>query len=336
MKEFKEIIKKKGIRKTIVYSVLTLIMLSPLIILNKPVVGALKGTCTAKTFSQLQTCQKEGRYTKIKTENIYDVGYNYVVDGETKGKFLDVDLGGNVILTLADVTLADELLNKTGTREISGNFTSFDSKVFKETLQKIENDYIERFTNEAGIITEEETRGMFFPYLLNQYDGRGFPYIVPVLIVGIIVILLIFKVIEGIKMITKPGKFIVHGRKTLERDENAEKASFEFHNGPYLFKNKEIRITNNYIFNLTGYNFTYHKVNEAVWMYEKGIKRYGLFETGKYLIIKFKDHVGFALKLNLAERKKVMEILRVKNPGIQKGYSEEVEKSYRKKRKAKK
>lgn len=330
MKDFQKIIQKKGILKTIVYFILIIIMLLPIIILHKQVSGSFKGTCVATTFEQLEACQREMRYTKIKTENIYDVGYNYVVDGKTVGKFLDVDLGGNVIITLADTATADELLNQTGEREISGQFTSFDSKVFKDTLSKIEADYIERFAGENGVITEEETRGMFFEYMLNQYDGKGFPYVIPVIIIGIIVILLIFKMLEGIKMILKPGKFIIYGKKTLEHDENAEKASFEFHNGPYLFQNKYIKITNNYIFDTKGYGFYYHKINEAVWMYERGIKRYGLFETGKYLIVKFKDRSAFALSLNLTERKKVMEILRVKNPNIIKGYDKITEEKYRK------
>lgn len=330
MKEFKNLIKKKGISKTILYSILILIMLLPIIIFHKQVLGAFQGTCVATTYDELTKCQSQGRYTKIKTQNIYDVGYNYVVDGKTVGKFLDVDLGGNVILTLADTATADELLNKTGERSIAGHFTSFDSKVFKETLEKIQEDYIDRFTGEDGIITEDQTRGMFFKYMLNQYDGKGFPYVIPVIIVGIIIILLVFKVIEGVKMIVKPGKYVIYGKKTLEHEENADQASFELHNGPFLFQNKHIKITNNYIFDIRGYNFTYHKINEAVWMYEKGIKRYGLFETGKYLIVRFKDRVSLALSLNLTERKKVMEILRVKNPNIIKGYDQVTEKKYQK------
>lgn len=65
-------------------------------------------------------------------------------------------------------------------------------------------------------------------------------------------------------------------------------------------------------------------------MYEKGIKRYGLVETGKSLVVKFKDKIGMSLPLNLAERKKVMEIFRVKNKNIVKGYSAEREAQYRK------
>ncbi len=330
MKEFKEIIKKKGIKKTLLYLILTIIMFTPLIIFHKQVTGTFKGTCVATNYKELQKCQQEGRFTTIKTANIYDVGYNYVVDGVTVGKFLDVDLEGYVILTLADTTTADELLAQTGEREISGNFTPFKNKVFKETKEKVEKDYIERFTNEAEIITEEQTRGMFFNYMLNQYDGEGFPFIFLIILVGVIILLLLFKVYEGLKMIVNPNKFIIYGRKTLEKEENADKASFEYQNGPYLFKNKDIRITNNYIFDTRGYNFTYHKVNEAVWMYEKGIKRYGLVETGKSLVVKFKDKIGMSLPLNLAERKKVMEIFRVKNKNIVKGYNSEREAQYRK------
>lgn len=331
MKEFREIIKKKGFKKTLLYLILTIIMFSPLILFRKQVVGTFKGTCVATNYKELQKCQEEGRFTTIKAMNIYDVGYNYVVDNVTVGKFLDVDLDGYVILTLADTTTADELLNQKGKREISGNFTPFKNKVFAETKEKVEKDYIERFTNEAEIITEEQARGMFFEYMLNQYDGEGFPVIFLVIAVGIIILLLLFKVFEGLKMIVNPNKFIIYGRKTLEREENADKASFEYQNGPYLFKNKNIRITNNYIFDTRGYNFTYHKVNEAVWMYEKGIKRYGLIETGKNVVIKFQDKIGMSLPLNLAERKKVMEIFRVKNKNIVKGYNKEREELYRKK-----
>ena len=330
MKEFKEIIKKKGIRKTLLYLVLTIIMFSPLIVFHKQAIGTFKGTCVATNYKELKKCQEEGRFTTIKTENIYDVGYNYVVDNVTVGKFLDVDLEGYVILTLADTATADELLAQTGTREISGSFSTFKNKVFQETKEKVEKDYIERFANEAEIITEEQTRGMFFEYLLNQYDGEGFPFIFLIILVGVIILLLLFKVYEGIKMIVSPKKFIIYGRKTLEKEGNADKSSFEYKNGTYLFKNKNIRITNNYIFDTRGYNFTYHKVNEAVWMYEKGIKRYGLVETGKCLVVKFKDKIGMSLPLNLAERKKVMEIFRVKNKNIIKGYSAEREEQYRK------
>lgn len=330
MREFKEIIKKKGIKKTLLYLILTILMFSPLFIFRKQVVGTFKGTCVATNYNELKKCQEEGRFTTIKTVNIYDVGYNYVVDNKTVGKFLDVDLDGYVILTLADTATADELLNQVGEREISGNFSTFKNKVFQETKEKVEKDYIERFANEAEIITEEETRGMFFNYMLNQYDGEGFPFIFVIILVGVIILLLLFKVFEGLKMIISPNKCIIYGRKTLEKEGNADKASFEYRNGPYLFKNKNIRITNNYIFDTRGYNFMYHKVNEAVWMYEKGIKRYGIIETGKNLVVKFKDKVGMSLPLNLAERKKVMEIFRVKNKNIVKGYSAEREAQYRK------
>ena len=312
MNEFKSIIKKKGMQKTIIYFILIFIMLLPLIIMHKQVIGAFQGTCIADEFSKLEVCQKSGRYTKIQTENIYDVGIDYVVDGKTVGKYLDVDLGGNVILTLADTTLADELLASEGLREISGQFSSFNSKVFGDALIQVQAAYIERFANEAQIITEEQTKAMFFGYLFNQYDGRGIPYIIPVIAIGIVIILLIFKVIEGIKMIIKPEKYIIYGKKTLEKEGNADKAALEYGRGPYLFKN------------------TYHKINEASWMYEKGIRRYGMFETGKKLIIKFKDKVGLALPLTLTERKKVMEILRVKNPKIVKEYSVENEQKYKK------
>lgn len=328
MNEFKTIIRKKGISKTITYTILIFIMLLPVIILHKPMIGSFKGTCIATNFKELQKCSDSGRPTTIKTTNIYDVSYNYIVDDKVVGKFLDVDLEGHVILTLADVATADELLNKTGEREISGHFNSFRSKVFKDTLKKVENDYIERFALESETITTEQARGMFFPYLLNQYDGEGFPYIIPVIIIGIIIILLLFKLIEGIKMILKPERFIIYKRTMLKNEENIEKASFELQNGPYLFQNKNVKITNNYIFDLKGYRFTYHKINEAVWMYEQKIKRYGLVETGTYLIIKFKDKVSYTLTLNLTERKKVMEILRVKNPKIIKGYSEEAKEQY--------
>ena len=330
MNEFKSIIKKKGMQKTIIYFILIFIMLLPLIIMHKQVIGAFQGTCIADEFSKLEVCQKSGRYTKIQTENIYDVGIDYVVDGKTVGKYLDVDLGGNVILTLADTTLADELLASEGLREISGHFSSFNSKVFVDALIQVQAAYIERFANEAQIITEEQTKAMFFGYLFNQYDGRGIPYIIPVIAIGIVIILLIFKVIEGIKMIIKPEKYIIYGKKTLEKEGNADKAALEYGRGPYLFKNKDIRITNNFIFDTRGYSFTYHKINEASWMYEKGIRRYGMFETGKKLIIKFKDKVGLALPLTLTERKKVMEILRVKNPKIVKEYSVENEQKYKK------
>ena len=136
MKEFKEIIKKKGIRKTLLYLVLTIIMFSPLIVFHKQAIGTFKGTCVATNYKELKKCQEEGRFTTIKTENIYDVGYNYVVDNVTVGKFLDVDLEGYVILTLADTATADELLAQTGTREISGSFSTFKNKVFQETKEK--------------------------------------------------------------------------------------------------------------------------------------------------------------------------------------------------------
>lgn len=330
MNEFKKIIRKKGISKTITYAILILIMLLPLIILHKPIIGSFQGTCVATNYKELQKCQKAGRPTKIKTTNIYDVAYNYVVDNKVVGKFLDVDLEGHVILTLADITTADELLNQTGEREISGHFTKFHSKVFKDARNKIENDYIERFTVTSGTITKEQTKGMFFPYLLNQYDGEGFPYIIPVIIIGIIIILLLFKLIEGIKMIIKPERLILYKRKMMKNDENIEKASFELQNGPYLFQNKNIKITNNYIFDMKGFRFTYHKVNEVFWAYEQKIKRYGLVETGTQLIIKFKDKTTYVLALNLTERKKVMEILRVKNPKLIKGYSQEAEEQFKK------
>lgn len=328
MKEFKEIIRKKGIMKTACYTTLILIMLLPLLIFQNQVVGSFKGTCSATTIGELRKCKNEGRYTEIKTNNIYDAGYNYVVDGKTVGKFLDVDLDGFVILTLADVATADELLTQSGEKTISGHYSSFKNKIFKETLEKVEADYIERFTNEAEIITEDQTKAMFFESLFNQYDGEGFPYIIFVIIIGIIILLLIFKMAEGLKMILKPEKTLVYGKKALEKEENVEKASFELQNGPYLFQNKNVRITNNYIFNLRKYEFNYHKINEAVWVYEKGIRKYGLVETGKQLIIKFKDHITFALPLTLSERKKVIEILRVKNPKIIKGYDQITERKY--------
>lgn len=328
MKEFQGIIKKKGIQKIIHYFIYIFVLFIPILVFHQQILGDLKGTCTATSFEELNSCQKQKRFTKIKTKNIYDVGYNYVVDGKVVGKFLDIDLDGNVIVALADVATADELLNQTGEREISGNFSSFDSKLLKETLKKIQDDYIGRFSNDASIITEEQTREMFFGYLLNQYDGKNFSYIFPVILVVIIILLLLFKVIEGFKMIFAPEKTIIYGRKTLNSEENVEKASFEFYHGPYLFQNKNIRITNNYIFDLRGYGFTYHKINEAIWMYEKGIKHYGIIETGKQLIIKFKDTVTYILPLTLSERKKMMEILRVKNPGIIKGYSQEAGKQY--------
>lgn len=328
MKEFKGIIKRKGIKKIIHYLIYTLIMLIPIFIFYQQILGDFKGTCTATTFEELNSCQTQKRFTKIKTKNIYDVGYNYVVDGKVVGKFLDIDLDGNVIVALADVVTADELLVQTGEREISGNFSSFDSKLLKETLKKIQADYIERFSNEANIITEEQTREMFFGYLLNQYDGKNFSYVFPMLLFGVIILLLLWKIIEGFKMVYKPEKIIIHGKKTLSSEENVEKASFELFHGPYLFQNKNIQITNNYIFDFRGYGFTYHKINEAIWMYEKGIKHYGIIETGKQLIIKFKDHVTYILPLTLSERKKMMEILRVKNPEIIKGYSQEAVEQY--------
>lgn len=330
MKEFQGIIKKKGILKSILYSIFILLMLLPLIILKKQVIGSFKGTCVAKSFDGLQKCEREGRFTTIETTNIYEAGYNYVVDGKVVGKFLDVDLEGNVIVTLADTATADELLNGEGLRQISGTFVSFNNKVFKNTLDKMQQDYIERFALEEEIITEKQVKEMFFPRMFNQYDGRGFPYILPVILVGIGIALLAYKLLEGLKMIFRPNKFVVYKGKTLEQEENVDKASFEFQNGPYLFQNKDVRITNNYIFDLKGFGFTYHKVNEAVWMYEKGMKRYGLVETGKYLIIKFKDKVGLGLALDTKERKKVMEILRVKNPKIINGYDQITAQNYKK------
>lgn len=329
MKEFKGIIKKKGILKSLIYSILILLMLLPLLILHKPIIGSFKGNCVARNFKELQKCEAEGRFTTIETTNIYEAGYNYVVDDKIVGKFLDVDLEGNVIVTLADTATADELLNGDGLRQISGTFVSFNNKVFKDTLEKMQKDYIERFALEEEIITEKQVKEMFFPKMFNQYDGKGFPYLLPVILVVISVLLLCYKLFEGLKMIFKPEKFTVYKKQTLEQEKNADKASFEFHNGPYLFKNKDIRITNNYIFDLKGFGFTYHKVNEAVWMYEKTIKRYGLIQNGKYLIIKFKDKVGLGLKLDTKEQKKVMEILRVKNPNIVTGYNQETAQKYK-------
>lgn len=330
MKEFIMIIKKKGIQKTIFYLILMLIVSLPLIVFHKQTRATLKGTCTATNFSQIKKCQNEKRFTTIKTNNIYDVGYNYVVDDVVVGKFLDIDLEGHVILTLVDINTANELLSQNGTRKISGTFSTFQNKVFSETKEKVIKDYIERFTVESSFITEEETRGMFFDYMFNQYDGAGFPFIIVIMIIVIILLLLLFKVIEGIKMILWPNRFVIYGKTTLEAEKNVEKASFEFHNGPYLFQSKSIYITNNYIFDLKGSQFTYHKVNEAIWMYEKSIRRYGLFETGKNLIIKFSDHTSMSLSLTLSERKKIMEILRVKNKNIVTGYDEETAFKYKK------
>jgi len=329
LKNFESIIRKKGILKTVIYLLLIIVIVSPLIILRKQVTASLKGTCVATTYNELEQCRLEGRYTKIKTKNIYDVNYNYVVDERIVGKFLDIDLGGRVIIALADSKTASELLSKEGEKTISGYLISFENKAFKETLAKIKEDYAKKFVTEDGSFTTENAHNMFFSHMLNQYDGKNIPYIIPVIIVCILTILLLPRLLDGVKMIVVPTKYKGYGKLSLSQDENSNKADFEYQNGPYLFSNKHIKVTNNYIFDTKGLDFNYHKNNEAVWMYEETIKKYGLIETDKNLVIKFKDSFTLSLPLTLSERKKMMEIFRVKNKDIIKGYSKEAEENYK-------
>lgn len=329
MDDLKKIVRKKGETKIIIYSILIFVMLIPVFVFHKQVIGSFKGTCTVTDIPGLDKCREEGRFIKIKTKNIYDAGYNYVVEGKTVGKFLDVDINGNVILTLADTVTADELLSGKEERTISGHMQKFNSELLKETLSKVQKDYVESYANDAGTISKADAERMFYPYLLNQYDGHGFPYIIPVLIVGSIVIVLIFKVLDGIKMVQNPEKFIIYGKKQEKDKEQEEKANFELQNGPFIFESKKVKITNNFIFNMQGDAIIYHKNNDAVWMYEQSLRRYGLFETGKNLIIRFKDHTGLRLALKPSEQKNVMEIIRVKNKKVLIGYSDELEQKYK-------
>lgn len=327
MEDIKQKLKQRGLKKSILYFVLIIIMLSPLLVMHKKVIATLKGTCVVDSLDGLNKCQKEGRYTTIKANNFYDVGYDYVVDGKVVGRFLDVDMHGHSLIALVDIQTTEKLENGTGLREISGNLVTFKDPIITDTIEKVKQEYIERY---EGTLTEEQTLSMFVPYQLDQYDGKGFPFILIIILIGIIVILLGFKLFEGLTTFLKPETKIFYGKKRVKDKTLVEKVNFELKNGPYLYQSNDFWITNNYAISTKNDVFVFNPINTIVWMYERGVKKYGVIETGKILVLKFKNNSTMTIKGNVRERNKIMEIVKVKNPDVVKGYDKMTHSKYNK------
>ena len=279
MKEVKKIIRKKGINIVILSIFLLLLDLVIFACLNEDssVTGLLKGKCVVDSVSDVEKCKDENPYVKINFDAIYDTTYVYQLNEKTVAKYLDIDLDGKSLISLVDKNTAEKLLNNEQ-QYVEGKLIKF-YDVHSDALNQIKSYY-----SSEGIQIE------FISIQFSNYDlSDGY---ISIIILVVFTGFILFMFGKGIYMITKTENNYYY---KIYKDD-IDKLNREL-NSEYRYKSKGIIITDNYIFNLTAFNFKIYNLSDIKWVYQKNVKRYGItinktfvinFIDGKNIVIPFK------------------------------------------------
>lgn len=331
MRNFKNIIRKKEAFKAIGFSIIIAVLLFASISSGVKYNEILKKEYTINNISDLSKYQENSSYVNIKTNAVYSTKYGFFIDNKQVAEFVDIDIEGASLIALVPIDEAKKILEDNGQiKEIKGKLGEFTDIEYINAYKEIQADYVKQFKDD---MTEEQVMNSFMPIQLDAYTGKRIDNIINASIFGIPIAIFLVLVCISVAKIINPNldKLFKKSKYLNEVGElDIEDAQREYFNNDYIYKAKNLVITNKYIITSTMFSFKVNKISNIGWVYERSVKQYGAFEVNRFLEIVFEDKKQWSISSKNAENLKIMDLLKEKEPSIEVGYTIELRDKWRK------
>lgn len=312
-------IKRKGLNLLILNSILLILTFFCIYISiydNRGIKDVFKVYCEVHTIADLEKCYNENYYIRIYFDNVYSTNYGYYIDEQLRAYYIDIDLEGYSLITVAKNDLAEELFNENNTITYIDGFITYldDSEHHSGIVEKIKVDYLKTFGDEY---TKEDIDNMVLPIQVNSYQNVKFDNISIICIFTCICAILIYFIIKGIYMLIKPTNYKYYSKienKDLLKDEYQDKI---------IYENSKVCLTPNYIISFSFGKVIIKENKSLVWIFQRITKYYGV-NMHKCYVLNFIDSDSIIIDL------KDEQILNQFKSDILFGYSKENLNKYRK------
>lgn len=319
MKKLKAIIRIENTKKAILLTIVCVVLFLGYFILGVTPKNLFQENCIVETEEDIKKC--EGKYATVKVKKVYDTEYEFQVNGEASGRFIDLDFDGKSLIAIVKKDQVKDLFQGEEEKVIEGKLEAFTNKGMKKGYEEIVNSYVKKFGENA---TEEGIKSAVFSVQLNAYHNSKQMAMICFVCLTVPLVLTLVALVVVLKRI-----FIISikGKKSINEIVLEE----ELANGPYLYKRENFLMTNTFAVSSSSRGLHVEPIEKLVWMYERKVTQLGSSQRKKYLILCFENHNRMKVKFDNPEAEKVIQLLTLKKPDMIAGYSKEALKQWKQK-----
>lgn len=321
-------IKKRQVRKSISAIIITIFLMNITLRIDVPFAF----TGDAPKVSSIYQLDKYANYNKtviLECSEVYHTGYEYYVDNVLKGYYLYVTLSNsqyNVIVVLVDSNYAEEYVQKSD----AGEKVEILSEV-SQGLDYNRQDIIDEYKQELisnDILDEYEANELFYNVSADaMLDPQSTLIIISLIMISLVIIYAIKSISSLIKVIDV-NKHTDY-KLLLKCDGNElDKIREVYEENNFEFKEKNIFISDEYLYKLSFFETRITKIDNIAWIYDLENRVNGI-KTAEYIMIKLKHGKDIAIPVDKKKLQDIIEYLYSKNNEILIGYSNDNRAKYK-------
>jgi hypothetical protein len=317
---FVQIVKKKGLVLLIINVVILIATLTIFYFADKSnhFSDVFKGYSEVRTLDELNDSFNNNRYVTIYYSQLYSTDYYITDDDVIIANFVDFGFGEKGLIGLISKADTDAIFE--GEKDkISGKLGYFD-ETNMEAYDNIVSDFVTQYGSSLG---EENAQNVYLPYQFNSFDNVRPNDYVTLFVFAVVFLISLFFISKASRMLFMPMQY-------LSRKECDPIAGGEYEDVSYIYRTKNVTITDRYVTYETATNFKVYDISDVTWGYFVVTKLYSVIPVSRGMMLKTASRHSMSIPYTDGE---VFRVLAEKNPEFVTGYTTENISSYKEKTK---